>query len=180
MYSATSTNHNAFASNGHNAFAEPHQYEDGLDEQGDKFEDEAGANVPLYDGELCPEWRYTCSCCFSPSGLTTTYRQSLSTFVMYLIDDHAEGEILDLISRVLLAQYPPLRYGPSKPNKSTSHISSVQGGSVYSGSMQGSRQGSVQASLRGASARGAPAMTKGNLANLVLYNLYESKNVTVE
>jgi hypothetical protein len=47
MYSATSTNHNAFASNGHNASAEPHQYEDGLDEQEDKFGEEAGANVPL-------------------------------------------------------------------------------------------------------------------------------------
>jgi hypothetical protein len=33
-----------------------------------------------------------------------TDSQSLSTFVMHLIDDpHAEGDILDLISRVVLA-----------------------------------------------------------------------------
>ena len=125
--------------------AESHQYEDGHDDQ---FEDEPVSNIPLYEGELRPEWRYYCTC-DNDSGLALRYKQSLSAFLVHVIEDHADGEVLDLIARVALAQHPPSRCGPTKANRGASRTGSVSGGSVHSGSVHGSVQGSRQGSTHG-------------------------------
>jgi len=131
--------------------AEAHQYEDGHDDQ---FEDEPVSNVPLYEGELRPEWRYYCTC-YNDSGLALRYFQSLSGFLLHVIQDHADGESLDLIARVALAQHPPSRCGPTKANRGASRTGSASGGSVRSGSVHGSRQGSVHGGSRQGSVHGS-------------------------
>ena len=94
----------------------------------------------------------------SASGMDPTCRQSLPNFLVHLIEENADGEALNLIARVTLAQYPPLRCGPSKANRGSSRTSSVHGGSVQ-GSVRGSVQGSVRGPAPGA-ARGAHPVSR--------------------
>lgn len=138
------------ANNNANTFANNDQ----IDHANDQSDEECDTDVPMYEGELCNEWRYSCALCFTASGFTPTSRQSLPNFLVHLIEAHAEGEALDLIARVTLAQYPPLRCGPARAGRgSSSSASSVRGGSVQgsvrSGSVQGSvRSGSIQSSMQ--------------------------------
>ncbi len=136
--SFANANNTTFANNGQ------------IDQQDDQYDEECDTNVPMYEGELCNEWRFSCALCFTASGFTPTSRQSLPNFLVHLIEEHAEGEALDIIARVTLAQYPPLRCGPSKAGRG----SSSRGSSVDGGSVQGSSQGSLHGSVRGGSVRG--------------------------
>jgi hypothetical protein len=137
------------------------------DEARDQFDVPGEAiAVPLFEGELREEWRYTCTC-FGPRGLTNTYRQSLSAYVTHVLEEHASHEGLDIIARVVLAQYPPLRYGATKKNASRGSSvrgTSVQGGSVHGGSVHG---GSVHGgSVHGGSVRGAPVHAQAPARNM--------------
>lgn len=78
----------------------------------EQFDDEIVNSVPLYDGELQENWRYTCAECFSASGLHPTYRQSLDAFIVHQVENHLTCEELELTARVMFAQHPPLRCGP--------------------------------------------------------------------
>lgn len=151
--SANNANNNAFANNGQ------------IDQQDDQYDEECDTNVPLYEGELCNEWRFSCALCFTASGFTPTSRQSLPKFLVHLIEEHAEGDALDLIARVTLAQYPPLRCGPAKAGRgSSSRASSVHGGSVQGSVRGGSVQGSMQGSVRGGSIANRGAATAAPVA----------------
>lgn len=118
----------SFANAHNNTFANNSQI-DQEDDQYDEevYDEEVDTSVPMYEGELCDEWRFSCALCFTASGFTPTSRQSLPNFLVHLIEEHAEGDALDLIARVTLAQYPPLRCGPAKAGREMEESETVVG-----------------------------------------------------
>lgn len=81
-----------------------------------------------YQGALPINSRYNCSMCCTKSG-TPTYRLSLTTFIVHVLEDHCDDEECAVIARVALGMYPPLILKKR---------GSQRGTSIYSGSRRGS------------------------------------------